>query len=332
MKKGARLIGISTFMPEKIIYSETLKDLIDNDPLLENEFFKAPKERRFAHPDYSSADLGTRALDKLCMETGVAAETIDLILYSCAITDYVNIGIGPDIQHRTGARNARVLNIDTGCSSYLSMLNLADTLLLAQRFQRIAIVTVTNFVSRLSEFQKSPRSWVLGDGASATLVEHGESCILSSHEASHGDNYGLMICRPRNSKNEPQNYWDANAGGLQVEFSADMVDRLKANAINLVCNAVKKSIHDAGLNLSDISFLITHQPNLGLMEKWRATIGIHSPRVFDTFQKFGNLFQSSIPVTLSEGLKAGILSRGMVLAIGTFSNGGDFVASTVLRA
>ncbi len=331
MKIGARIHTISTFMPEKIIRNDSLKALVADDPLLENEFFKAPKERRFAHPEYNSADLGTKALLNLWKDSGVDPKSIDLILYSASITDSVNIGVGPDIQYRSGATNAHVLCIDTGCSSFLSMLNLADKLLSAGAYQKIAIVTVANFISRLEDFQKSPRSWVLGDGGCATLVERGESCILAANETVHGDNYGLMVCRPRNTKGEPMNYWDNNTDGLQVEFSPDMVDRLKSNAVNLVSNSVKKSIHDAGLTNSDISFLITHQPNIGLMEKWRATIDIRAPRVFDTFQKYGNLFQSSIPTTICEGIKAGIMKRGNILAIGTFSNGGDFVSSMVLK-
>lgn len=331
MKTGAHIVGISTFLPEHIVNNDSLKSLIADDPLLENEFFKAPKERRFAYPKYCSADLGVKALEKLWKDTGVSPESIELIIYSTSITDYVNIGIGPDIQYRSGALKARVLSIDTGCASYLTMLNLADTLIFSGRYNRIAIVTVTNFVSRLDEFQKSPRSWVLGDGASATLVERGQSCILAANEDSHGENYGLMVCRPRNAQNEPQNYWDTNSGGLQVEFTEGMVDRLKANAINLVSDSVKKTIHEAGLTNSDISFLVTHQPNMGLMAKWRETIGIKAPRVFDTFQHFGNLFQSSIPVTISEGLKRGVMHRSDVLAIGTFSNGGDFVSSMVLK-
>ena len=96
--------------------------------------------------------------------------------------------------------------------------------------------------------------------------------------------------------------------------------------------AAKKSIDDAGLTKNaDISFLITHQPTLGLMAKWRVTDGIDAPRVFDTFQKIGNLFQSSIPVTISEDLKTGVMKRGDILAIGTFSNGGDFVSSMVVK-
>lgn len=331
MKMGARIHTISTFMPEHVVNNESLKSLIADDPLLENEFFKAPKERRFAHPEYNSADLGTKALQNLWKDSGVAPLSVDLILYSVSITDSINIGIGPDIQYRSGAHKAQVLCIDTGCSSFLSMLNLADKLLKAEQYQKIAIVTATNFVSRLEDFQKSPRSWVLGDGASATLVERGESCILAANETVHGDNYGLMLCRPRNAQDVPKNYWDNNTRGLQVEFSPDMVDRLKSNAVNLVSDSVKKSIHDAGLTNSDISFLITHQPNIGLMEKWRATIGIRAPRVFDTFQKFGNLFQGSIPTTLCEGLKTGVMHRGNILAIGTFSNGGDFVSSMVLK-
>ncbi len=327
---GAKIIDVARFLPEHIAIPQ-MNEEEKNDPLLQNDFFKSPKERRFAFPQYSSADLGTMAMKELLGRTGISPTKIDLILYSCAITDYVNIGIGPDIQHRSGATNATVLQIDTGCVSFLSMLNTADAFIRAGRYKTIAIVTVTNFISRLKDFQRSPKSWVLGDGASATLVVAGTPNILASQEQSFGENYGLMVCQPRGKNNEVQHYWDTGAGPLQVEFSEGMIERLKHNAVSLVSESVKASIAKAGFRTEDISLLITHQPNVGLIKQWRLAIGIDEPRVYDTFQRYGNLFQSSIPVTISDAVDCGKIRANDTIAMGTFSNGGDFVGSMVLR-
>ena len=67
------------------------------------------------------------------------------------------------------------------------------------------------------------------------------------------------------------------------------------------------------------------------MNEWREKLEITAPRVHDTFDKYGNLFQSSIPVTLADAVDTGKVRRGDTVALGTFSNGGDFVSAMVLR-
>lgn len=321
--KRAHMVDIARFMPERVVYNEVSE--------LEPDFFKAPRERRFASPKYSSADLGVLALKALFQKTKFKPEDLDLILVSCSIQDFVNISVGPDIQYRSGASRAQVLNIDTGCAAYVSMLNVADAFIRAGVHQNIAIVTITNFVSRLKEFQESPKSKVLGDGASATLIIPGEPSILASVEESHGEHYDLWRCRPRSLSGEAQNYWESNTGPLQVEFDTEQIEKIKKNSIELIVGAVDKSIQKAELTKDKIDFLITHQPNRALIQKWREGVGIDVPRAFDTFDEFGNLFQSSIPVTLSVLMESGRLKSGTKLALGTFSNAGDFAAGMVIK-
>ena len=43
------------------------------------------------------------------------------------------------------------------------------------------------------------------------------------------------------------------------------------------------------------------------------------------------MFQVTIPATLADALEAGRVARGDILALGTFSNGGDFVSALTLR-
>lgn len=334
---GARIVDVVNFMPERVVVNEQLAAAAaaasgSNDTLAENNaFFRGVRERRFASPDYLSEDLGTRAVEKLLERTGTRASEVDLILCSCIFMDTFWPGIGPAIQHRVGARNANMMNLDTSCSSYLSMLNVARAFIESGRYKKVVVVTATNFISRLPEFQKSKRSWVLGDGASATLLEPGTSSFLSSYERSHGENYGIFRFEPDLVDGHFKNYWERGCGPITVNFSPEMVDQIRENAMALIPTAVKHCLAECKLSPSDLSLLITHQPNQMFIDEWRARIGVKPQQAHDTLAIYGNLFSGSIPVTLADALEHGKLRSGDLLAMGTFSNGGDFVSATVVR-
>src|SRR5690349_630061 len=116
---GAHIVDVTSFMPERIV--PVGPDLIGDD----SPFYHGVRERRFASPDYLSEDLGTLATQRLLERTDTRAEDLDLILVSCIFSDTFWPGIGSAVQHRVGARNATIMNIDTSCSSYLSGLNTA---------------------------------------------------------------------------------------------------------------------------------------------------------------------------------------------------------------
>ncbi len=330
--KGAQIIDVVNFMPERIVDNEKLVSNVENGGELDNDlFFKGVLQRRFASPEYLSSDLGARVLERLLDRTGTGPQDVDLILYSCIFSDYLWPSIGPAIQHRVGAKGASVINIDTGCSSYLSMLNTARAFIEAGLYRTVAVVTVTNFISRLPEFQKSRLSWVLGDGASATLLSKGESSFLGSYERSCGENYGLFVFEPDSVQAASLNYWERGSGPIMVHFSAELVQTIGKNALELVPQAVKNCLAGAGLSADDIALLLTHQPNTHFIREWRDRIGIDAPRVHDTLEQYGNLFQGSLPVTLADALEKGKVHHGDRIAMGTFSNGGDFVSALAIR-
>jgi len=329
---GAQIVDVVSFMPEHVIDNTKFTQFDEDDNELDkNAFFKGVKERRFASPEYQSSDLGSKALKFLLERTSTNPEAIDLILCSCIFSDFFWPGIGPAIQNQIGASQATILNLDTGCSSYLSMLNTARAFIESGLYKKVAIVTVTNFISRLTEFQKSKKSWLLGDGASATLLIEGESSILASYERSHGEHYGLFVFQPDMINGRFLNYWERGCGPITVNFSPDMVTAIRSNALELVPDAVKKCLTKTGLSTDDVSMLITHQPNAFFIKDWRNRIGIKEPRVHDTLEYYGNLFQSSIPVTIANAIEKEKVRSGNLLALGTFSNGGDFVSSMVIR-
>lgn len=332
---GARIVDVVNFMPERVVVNEQLAaaaGAAGGDALAEsNAFFRGVRERRFASPDYLSEDLGTLAVQKLLKRTGTAASKVDLIICSCIFMDTFWPGIGPAIQNRVGARNATMMNLDTSCSSYLSMLNVARSFIESGKYKKVVVVTATNFISRLPEFQKSKRSWVLGDGASATLLEPGPSSFVASYERSHGEHYGIFRFEPDLVDGQFKNYWERGCGPITVNFSPEMVEQIRDNAVALIPKAVKRCLAQAQLKPADVNLLITHQPNQMFIDEWRARIGVKPERSHDTLAYYGNLFAGSIPVTLADALEKGKIKPGDQIALGTFSNGGDFVSAMVLR-
>ena len=110
-----------------------------------------------------------------------------------------------------------------------------------------------------------------------------------------------------------------------------MIDRIRENSKRLVPEAVLECLRRAEITTDQVNLLITHQPNDLFLEDWRSRIGIQPPRAYDTLAKYGNMFQGTIPVTLADALDAGRVSKGDIVALGTFSNGGDFVSALTLR-
>jgi len=328
---SAEVVHVVNYLPERVIKNAELSQATDGEQGSE-DFFLGVEERRFASPDYTSVDLGAAVLTKLLDETGVAAADIDLILCSCAFTDNLHMGIATAVGHRVGATRAVSINLDNGCTGFVTGLHMARSFVASGHYRRIVLLTVVNLISRLEEFQKKPQSYPLGDGASATLIVDGKASILSSVERSFGGHYGLFSCSPE-KREGAKNYgfWESEAPPLGFEFAPGVLGTLQTNALSLVPNAVKAALDEAKLAPAEVDCLITHQPNRVFLRKWRRRIGVPPERSHDTLHKYGNMFQSSIPVTLADALSNGKIERGDVLALGTFSWGGDLVSAMTLR-
>ncbi|MFD0276677.1 3-oxoacyl-ACP synthase III family protein [Kitasatospora sp. NPDC127111] len=327
--RQAQIVDVVSFLPERVVSNADAQGA--GDDLGDHAFFRGVAERRFASPDHSSAELGAAACAKLLDRTGLAADEVDLIIYNCIFNDTFWPGIGSAVQSSIGASRATVLQLDTSCCSWLSGLRTAKAFVESGVHRNVIVLTVTNFVSRLPEFQSSNRSRVLGDGATATLVAPGRASILSAYERSHGENYGLLRFEPELVDGVFRNYWERGCGPITVNFTKERLEAIRENSMSLVPQAVGASLAEAGLTAEDVSLLITHQPNEDFLAEWRKRCGIDVARTHDTLAKYGNLFAGSIPVTVADALDHGLIKDGDVLAFGTFANGGDLVSAMTVR-
>ena len=71
--------------------------------------------------------------------------------------------------------------------------------------------------------------------------------------------------------------------------------------------AVKEVIKLAKLEISDIDLLIPHQANIRIVDHVSKKLGLSKEKVYVNLQKYGNTSAASIPITLDETVRAGLV-------------------------
>ena len=254
------------------------------------------------------------------------------------LTDFLPLGIGPDVQHRSGTTNANFLNVENSCTSWISALNVARGLVQSSIYKRVVIVTVTSFASRMPAlFQPNYKgAWVLGDGASATLMvadeEKSAGSILAIREQPFGEFYAKMRLEPPpEASGRTPRYWEPTAEPPTIQFSEGLADMITEHLPRRVPEAVRAVLQECNLTTGDVDMLLTHQPNRALIDAWRELLGIKPPRAHDTFEKYGNLFMTSLPASLADALERGMIERGDLIAAVTFANAGEHLSAMAMR-
>lgn len=319
----ARVLDVASFLPERVVRNSS------SEAGNGHQFFAGVEERRFASPEYSSAEMGTAALRAVLARNEIDASELDLLICSTLLNDVYTPGIGTAVQHEVGASNAAVLHVDNGCCSWISSIATARAFIESGRYRTVAVVTVTNFVSRLEEFQNRPESAVLGDGASATLLTTGDATIVGAYDKAFGENWATLRVEPEAVAAGAPPYWARGSGPFTVDFDKKMLTRLFEVAMEKVPEAVDRALADAGRSHDEVAYLITHQPNASFLDQWRKRCGIEAPRVHDTLRRYGNMFHSSLPVTFADALDRGMVSTGDLIVFATFLNGGEMVSALV---
>lgn len=331
--RNVRFAGVACYLPERVVTSDELLELIDDSSeLAHDDFFKGVRERRWAGPDDTSAAMGTRAGRRLLEQLQRDPREVDLVIASATLNDMILPQVASGIQYGIGAVRASAITLDTGCASFVSGLIYGSALIRAGYYQRIVLVSVTNFAARAQAKLRNRSSMIPGDGAAAVLMEAStdQDALLGWWERSFGEYHGIMGIDAQPVGGERRRYWEPHEA-IAFGFDRALLETIKTNARELVPRAILEALAAASLRVADLRLVLTHQPNRFLIECWRKTLGVDPSRCHDTLETYGNLFQSSIPVTLSDALERRLVQAGDVIAMGTFALAGELAAGAVIR-
>jgi 3-oxoacyl-[acyl-carrier-protein] synthase III len=238
-------------------------------------------------------------------------DKIDLVLSHSQVPDHPLPENASLIQHKLKLKNAGAYGIDTCCSSFVTMTEIACSLV--QSGTKKNVLVISSFIDSHVHDRSTHFSVDTGDAAVAAIVStttDGKGYI-SSFSLSHGSRHDGIIYQRRSPLLLKRIDSGPDYAQTFVTFYNPAANKeIAQNAAIDLKYVVEKSLEKAEMSLLDIDFLLTHQPVAWAGNVWRESIGLPEDKFYQTFKKYGNIATCSAAVNLLESIEEELVSGG----------------------
>ncbi|MGZ6780323.1 MAG: 3-oxoacyl-ACP synthase III family protein [Mycobacterium sp.] len=328
------LIDVSTYLPENRVPAEWYTDQSDADTdMRDNPMFSPPEYRHHTAIDESNVDMMERAASGLADRHGseVLAD-VDVLLTHSQMPDLPIVGAGGEVASRLGMNPQVIIDVhNSGCASFVYMINLARRLLLSGAGSTAMIAcaaTAAGKVFEQEEVRKLAQASVPGDGAGVGLLTLDDtSPVLDVEARFYGQNAKDMTLET----DPPRRWWQAGPGEGHVGFNEGKIMKVLSRGNRMVPEVVQAVCDRIGMKPKDLDLLLTNQPNRLLLRNWAEALELPRERHRDTFHQCGNIFAVGIPVSLDTAISDGQLKKGDIVMMAGFANAGDFAGAAAVQ-
>jgi 3-oxoacyl-[acyl-carrier-protein] synthase-3 len=275
----------------------------DDDP------FKGAVERRIASPDDSVAECDARAARLAMKDANVRPEEIDLIVSSAVLPDLVSAPNAPAIQSLLGCRNAAGIGVESFCSSSISQLDLAASLVETGRARNVLCI-VSHIVNRANPLEY-PSSPIFGDASAAIVVGETDESGALLHVVRGGDG-ALSGAVGWQFVDTPNATWwrDAQGPVHPGTYDRDKMQELIRNCLRYPIETIGELCTTANVSIGAVGAIATVQP----LRWWQAAIadglGIAHERIPSTYPRYAHIGGAGVVANLLEARRLGLLKEG----------------------
>lgn len=318
----ARIIGTGSYLPEKVVTNFDLERLVDTSDSWIRER-TGIQERRVVGDEQTCGDLALIAAQRAMESAGVAGPEIDLVIVATCTPDNIFPSIASGLQNSLDIQaGAASFDVAAACSGFIYALGIADKFVRCGGAKRPLVVGAET-MTRILDWEDRGTCVLFGDGAGAVVLEatEEEEGIISAHLHSDGS-YESLLYVP----------WGPGKGYSALDDKSGRI-RMRGNevfkiAVNTLTRIVEESLEDAGLERSQVDWLIPHQANIRIIQATAKRLGLPMERVVVAVGEHGNTSAASVPIALDTAVKDGRIKRGEVLLMEAF--GGGFTWGSVL--
>ena len=324
-KIKARIVGTGSYLPTKVLTNQDLEKMVETSD--EWIFTRTGmKERRIASPDEFTSDMGLEAAKKALQSANLEPESLDLILVATLTPDYIFPSTACLIQSQLKATKAAAVDIQAACTGYLYGLAMAKAFIESGMYRNVLIVA-SEKLSSIVNYKDRNTCILFGDGASACVVSsQGKGLHIRDVSIGADGEQAQLLILPAGGSKVPACKESIEADLHYIKMEGKEVFK---HAVRRMESAAKESIEKAGIQESDISWLVPHQANTRIIEALAKRFEIPDGRVFVTIHKYGNTSASSIGIALDELLKAHPMSLKENILLAAFGAGLTWGASVL---
>jgi 3-oxoacyl-[acyl-carrier-protein] synthase-3 len=274
--------------------------------------------RHFADADSASSDLGLQAARKAIEAAGLKPEEIDLIIVATSTPDMVFPSTAALLQHKLGIAGCPAFDVQAVCSGFIYALTVADAMIQIGSASKALVIGAEVF-SRILDFKDRTTCVLFGDGAGAVVLEASDAPGILATDIHADGKYSSILCVPGHVSG------GAVLGDPVLKMDGQAVFK---QAVTVLDRSAREVVAQAGLQLSDIDWLIPHQANLRILTFLARKLDIPLEKVVVTVDHHANTSAASIPLALDVARRDGRIQPGqLVLLQGV---GGGFTWGSVL--
>jgi 3-oxoacyl-[acyl-carrier-protein] synthase-3 len=303
------IVGIGTYLPERIVTNHELESMgLDYDRtkaggMSLDEWVRARHgavSRHWASPGQCTSDMATVAARRALDDAGLGPGDVDVIVMATVTNDYRLPQAALMVQANLGAKAAKVIQLDSGCTGFVDSLLVACGLFDSQGYET-ALVVGADTLTRLCDPGKFLPLTIFADGAGAVLV----------HREKVDDGRGVRSF-VTGSDGHLGHYLRIPGGGGKLPFCPEMLEQglhylhlmfpeIRTWAVDRAVFCTLEAVTRAGLTLDDIAWVVPHQASLNILQAVADRLGVDMDKFVITYPHTGNLSAASIPVALEQG-------------------------------
>ena len=276
------------------------------------------RARHFVDAGVGSSDLGAEAARRAIEAAGCQPADIDLIIVATSTPDMVFPSTAALLQNKLGIVGCPVFDVQAVCSGFIYAMTVADAMIKTGTAKRALVIGAEVF-SRILDFKDRTTCVLFGDGAGAVVLEASSTPGILATDIHADGKYADILCVPGHVSG------GAILGDPVLKMDGQAVFKL---AVGVLEETARASLSKAGLNDTDIDWLIPHQANIRIMQSTARKLKMPMEKVIVTVDQHGNTSAASIPLALDHGIRSGQIHKGQTLMLEGV--GGGFTWGSVL--
>lgn len=318
----SRISGTGSFLPpRRLTNADLVAELAaqgvesSDDWIVERTGIRA---RHFVDEGVGSSDLGAEAARRAMQAAGCQPADIDLIIVATSTPDMVFPSTAALLQSKLGIVGCPVFDVQAVCSGFIYAMTVADAMIKTGTAKRALVIGAEVF-SRILDFKDRTTCVLFGDGAGAVVLEASSTPGILATDIHADGKYSDLLCVPGHVSG------GAILGDPVLKMDGQAVFKL---AVGVLEETALASLSKAGLNASDIDWLVPHQANIRIMQSTARKLKMPMDKVIVTVDQHGNTSAASIPLALDHGVRSGQITKGQTLMLEGV--GGGFTWGSVL--
>ncbi|HXB81808.1 MAG TPA: beta-ketoacyl-ACP synthase III [Candidatus Acidoferrum sp.] len=314
--RGVKIVGVGHYAPAHVVTNHDLEAWLDTtDEWITTR--TGMKRRHWTSDNEATSDLASAAAEAALVHAGLQAADVDCFIVATVTPDYYFPATACLVATRLGAREKPAFDIAIACSGFIYGLTIASGLIRSGVYRRVMLIGAES-LSKILDKEDRSTAILFGDGAGAVILERSEEdSFLACDLGADGSRPELLYAHGSGSR-EPLDHAALDAKLHLIHMQGRETFKL---AVNKMVESTGSVLSKANLNKGDIAFLIPHQANKRIIDATARYLGLPEDKVVINIAEYGNTSAASIPMALSETVRAGRVKPGDLIVFVAFGGG-----------